>query len=1098
MTPEDDADEAVESTEPSGERPPQSRWKRWLVRVCLAGLVLLVLGSVVGFWMYRHHVVHHPGEHMERANIEQIISQESPVLYRDGKTKIGVFFSREHRLYVPYEEIPKDWVRAITASEDQRFFEHSGIDLRGIARAMWANLKAGGVVAGGSSLTQQTAKNLFYRPDRSFRSKWTELVNALRLEAHYSKEEILEYYANQFHVSANGRGIGIGARYFFDKTVAQLTLKECAFLAGMVKAPSRYNPFVGSTPEAQQSARERASARTDTVLRRMKDEGHLSEVELQRELGLPLEFKRGGFRYASSVLLDEVEQRLQEAPFPEILSEAGIDNPSTAGIQVITTLDAQAQRAATYGLWHHLTEAGAQMEGLRPSDLVLSDSKAPRIDKNNPPVARSFRTAVVVDSQSVDLGGFSCALDTEAWARVDRLVAQGKAGNRWAKSTAQDKAALRSTLSPGTVTWVSVREVGEAGAICDFEHRPELQGAVLLAESGQVRAMVGGNDNAHFNRAVSAKRQFGSTWKTLVFQAALHLGWTPMDLLDNRRAVFPFEGTWYYPTPDHTPDDFVSMSWAGVRSENLASIWLLVHMMDRLSEEQLLEMARQTGLAPKAEETRKAYISRIRDTQGVVATRARMRSVSFNKAKTNVIRGLELAPLPEDELSREVAEVMSLSDGWGYGKERERVAGEPERLRALENDFRQLSARAKQCGEELQILRTWLAEEKRFHFLRGLGLGDMGSPAADLEVDNLSVLIEEGRIRVACFRAPEGYEPVADVLELTSEEISSLTLDRNPRIDARIHLSTLEELDLELEVIEAILEFEDPYSLENLIWHPDFRILMCMRYMTQLAQAYGVETSIPQVLSMPLGAVDISLEEAVALYGGMASGERWSFPGMQYQSSEVEGLLVGEAVPSLGGATHLIQEIRDRDGRVLYRSRLQAEQVASEPAAALTLDILTNVVEHGTGRRAAAALPDLWLAGKTGTTNGFRNAAFLGHASSPHGLYTLGAYVGYDDNRSMVRGNTQLHGASGALPAWIGTVEGLQQLGMVSAEERPDGMGSPEGFSKVQVGTKAGLPTRNGEAAVLIEGEGGEARRYYAPLGHVREPLEGRYHWMWP
>ena len=120
----------------------------------------------------------------------------------------------------------------------------------------------------------------------------------------------------------------------------------------------------------------------------------------------------------------------------QLLSEAGIDNPSTAGIQVITTVDAAAQRSATYGLWHHLTEAGAQMEGLSASDLVLSESKAPRLDQNNPPVARSFRTAVLVDEGAVDLGGFSCQLDEESWTRVGRLIAQGKDGNRWAKASA--------------------------------------------------------------------------------------------------------------------------------------------------------------------------------------------------------------------------------------------------------------------------------------------------------------------------------------------------------------------------------------------------------------------------------------------------------------------------------------------------------------------------------------------------------------------------------------------------------------------------------------------------------------------------------------
>ena len=1073
------------------------RWRIWLKRCVLALVLFTLVGMGTAAFLYRNHVVNHPGEHLQRAHIEQIISQESPVYYRDGKTKLGVFFSKEHRLYVPYDQIPADWVNAITASEDQRFFEHSGVDFRGIARAMWSNIRAGGVVAGGSSLTQQTAKNLFYRPDRSIKSKWKELVNALRLEAHFSKEDILEFYANQFHVSANGRGLGIGAHYFFDKTVSQLTLKECAFLAGMVKAPSRYNPFAGSTVEAQESARKRALARTHTVLHRMQQEGHLSEVELTKQLEEPLRFKRGNFRYASSVLLDEVERRLSQSPFPEILSEAGIDNPSTAGVQVITTLDSAAQRSATYGLWHHLTEAGAQLEGLSPVDLLLPDSKSPRIDRNNPPVTHTFRTAVVSSAESVDLGGFSCRMDGQSWERIEKLLAQAKDGDRWARASDRDRKQLRSTLKAGSVVWVSVRAVDGDDAVCDIEHRPDLQGAVLLAEAGQIRAMVGGNDNANFNRAVKARRQFGSTWKSLVFQAALHLGWTPVDMLDNRRSVFPFEGTWYYPTPDHEPEDFVSMAWAGVRSENLASVWLMVHLMDRLSQEQLIQMAHQTGLARQSEESRKEYILRIRDEQGVIATRKRMLSASFYQAKSNVIQGLELAPLPEDKLSREIAEVMSLHDGWGYGSERERAVGDSNRLRSLENDFRQLSHRAEQCNAQLNALKGWLRTQKRDRFLWDFGLDGQQAPLPESDVQDLKIHVEDGRIQVACFRAPEAFVSVSEGLNLTREELAELTLERNPRVDDRLHLSTLQELALEHEAVFAAIEFDEPYDVENLVWHPDFRTLMCMRYITQLAQAYGVQTDLPQVLSMPLGAVDISLEEVVALYGGLSTGEQLRFPGTQYRTTDVQGLLSGQAVAGLGHPTHLIQEIRDRDGRVLYRARHEAEQVADQRATRLTLDILGNVVEHGTGKRAARQLPDVKLAGKTGTTNGFRNAAFVGFTPAHTGLFTLGVYVGYDDNRSMVRGNVRLHGASGALPAWIGTVQGLKDEGLL-AMISGDSWGEDGAYSQVSVDSTAGLRSEEGEAFALVDGTGGVARRFFSPLGEERLPLEGRQHWLWP
>ena len=138
---------------------------------------------------------------------------------------------------------------AIVAAEDGAYWSHPGVNLWGIARAMVANVQAGRLVAGGSTITQQTAKNLYYRPDRSLKSKWTELINALRLEHHHSKEDILTFYANQFHVHGNGRGIGIAARYFFDRDLTaqdvEWGLLESAYVAGLVKGPSLYDPFWG-------------------------------------------------------------------------------------------------------------------------------------------------------------------------------------------------------------------------------------------------------------------------------------------------------------------------------------------------------------------------------------------------------------------------------------------------------------------------------------------------------------------------------------------------------------------------------------------------------------------------------------------------------------------------------------------------------------------------------------------------------------------------------------------------------------------------------------------------------------------------------------
>jgi penicillin-binding protein 1A len=1079
-------------------RAPKSAWKKWFFRFVTAGLLLSVSMLLASVFAYRHYVLQNPGAHLQRSHIEQVISQESPVYYRDAKTKLGVFFAKEHRLYVPFDQIPSDWIDAITASEDQRFFDHPGVDFRGIARAMLANIRSGRVVAGGSTLTQQTAKNLYYRPDRSFRSKLKELVDALRLEAHHSKEDILEFYANQFHVSANGRGLGIAAQYFFDKKVSQLTLKECAFLAGLVKAPSRYNPFVGTSVESQEKARLRAMERSHYVLGRMAQEGHLSAEQLQAQLAIPLQFKRGSFRYSKSVLLDEVERRLSQSPFPELLVDAGIGNPSTAGIQVITTLDSDAQMAATYGLWHHLTEAGAWMEGLAASDFLLKDDRAPRVDSNNPPRSRQFRTAKVLSTSSVDLGGFQCELDSLSMDRAARILAQSKTGNRWAKAGEGERAALGAALEKDKVVSVSVRSVKAGKALCDLEHRPELQGAVLLTESGKIRAMVGGNDNADFNRAVTAKRQLGSTWKSLIFQSALQLGWTPMDLLDNRRAVFPFEGTWYYPTPDHEPEPFVTMAWAGVRSENLASIWLLMHLMDRLDRKQLLAMAEQTGLARREDESRKAFIVRIRDDRGVISTRNRMRSVTFMEAKRNVMEALEYAPIAESQLAREMVELMSLYDGWGFAKQREKVGASSSKKLALGADFRLIKGLTEECENEFIGLRTWLSKQKRKGFLTNFGLGYAFEPFPAEEFPHLLGILNNSNLEVSCHIGEPLHLPLAEVLPEARSELAEIRLQGNPRVANRLHLSTLRELEAELEALQAMRSHEEPYATENLVFHPDYRALMAMRYVTQLAQAYGVQSDMPQVLSMPLGALDISLEEAVSLYRGLSTGTEMRFPGTRYLGGDVAGLLQSKSVEAQGHPAHLIEEIRDRHGNILYRARQEEKKVSDPRIARLTLDILTNVVSHGTGRRALRALPDIPLAGKTGTTNSFRNAAFLGFLPAKEGLFTLGSYVGYDDNRSMRRGNIVLHGASGALPAWIGTVEGLQKAGLVGELERWEDYQTDAAYSYVRVSEETGRPKQAGKGLVLVEGSDGSPRRYFAVLGAERVRLEGTQNWLWP
>jgi len=971
---------------------------------------LVVLLVTAAAW-YELEVRRDPGPAFSRAAIEQIIAQESPVTARDGVTPLGVFFDQEHRSYVPYAELPRDWVNAIVASEDGNYWDHPGFDPKHILRAALQNLRAGRVVAGGSTLTQQTAKNLFYRPDRSFRAKIEEFGNALRLEAHFSKEDILEFYANQFHVSANGRGLGIAARYFFDKTPAQLSTKECAFIAGMVKAPATYNPFLGESEERRAAARERAEKRTRYVLDEMLDHGFLDERTHGALVAEPLRFSRGTFQYDRSVLVDEVQRELEEPAFIELFQRLGIDNPSTAGIRVVTTIDPVAQREATWALWHHLTELGGFLESAGPDALRLPDRSPMVMAPGKPLVPHDFYVARVSEAGEtllLDVGGRPCTVDEAGLARITAVLTRARTGRATAPAAAADRTALLAALPAGSAVLVSARDA----TTCDLELRPALQGAVVALEDGEVRAMVGGNDNRNLNRVTSAQRQFGSTWKPLVYQAAMNLGWLGTDQLDNRRNAFLFRDVWYYPRPDHASPSFLSLAETGARSENLASVWLFHHLTDRLNPEQMRRLTELTGLARGPEESASDHVRRLVDTEAIRSTPDRFEEYAFTLARADVLSGLAFAPHPEDAVA-----IRSLQHGRGYAAE---VARQAAAARSPERDARLVA-----LGNNL------------------LALEELARACLDGEPGLLSA---DPNGALACGRVPPGYAPLAGPPFVPPEDLL---------VDGRLHLSTLRLLREAVDRRAAELVGRDPWDPEVLALNPDFRVLVGVRYLQRLVAAYGVRANVPPVLSLPLGAADLTLLDAAVLYQGLLRGERAGFAAQGFATGSVSGLRSAFPLPASADPVSLIAEIRDAEGNVLYRAHPAPVRVADPVSGEMTGEVLRDVVRVGTGRRAASAVQlggvPIPLVGKTGTTNDYRNAAFLGLVptqATPGELrwgsgWAIGVYVGYDDNRSMRRGSFRVQGANGALPVWLGLVGGLAEADRLgaggSAEVTPSG-----------------------------------------------------------
>jgi len=1139
-----------------------------------AGVVCALIGALVLVGLYQVYGGQDPGEHLDRAHIMQLISQESPVYYRDGETRLGVFFADEHRQYLPYERIPQHFVDALVAAEDQDFWEHRGFSPSGIARAMVSNLKAGRVVAGGSTLTQQTAKNLFKRQGRTFKEKLRELANALRLEAVYSKEDILEFYSNQFYVNGNGRGLSIAARFFFDREVNELGLLECAFLAGVVKSPNRYNPWVAGEERRERASRA-AHVRARYVLGRMLADGAIDAAEHELAAAEEIPFQRGHFRFERSVVLDQIEKELGSPFFSGLLDAHGIADFATSGLRVISTIDATTQRGASYGLRHHLTTAGTWLEAPELGDLFRAGTDLRPVDPERL-LPGSFHNAILrsVDpvrrTAELDLGGVSAVVDAAGNTRLARMRRRAEKKNLWVDARRKDVSALVAALEAhmGAQVTVSVRSVSADSILVDWEWEPELQGAVLVLEDGAPRAMVGGARNTDFNRAMTARRQLGSTWKPLLFEAALQLRWSTSDALDNRRSAFPYQGWFYYPRPDHKgAPGFVSMAWAATKSENLASIWLLSHLTDRLNAEQLRQVVERVGLERRSDESRAAFVGRVQKA-GVVATRSKVLEGLFEQ-----VREEALVDLSFGGSSRQSEALQSLFYGLGVDAEKEKLAEDDDldekerkvRMELLDRNFLRQEELAATFFERRDALLSAFAADQAppADLLDGFFLMRTESGEAQLSfggsrpqsslaltpevltallegreegyLDSL-VVVEEGKAD------PQGVvaEPVeveestideeveepdeADVLfgvvEAEAAEQRGRELEAQART-ARIErhfasdgvlmdgLLTAQLLgDLRAAVDQAMATLgvvDDLYEPSALALCRDFRILVGLRYLRLLANRSGVESEVREVLSMPLGSSELTLLEAARLYQVMQSGATWGvaadatalapeFAELGLVSSPLDS--VDETSPS--GPTEsasMIAELRLPDGRVLYRAKRHRQPV-QEPGLSMEMaSMLRSVVRFGTGRRAegkvvprsddpersaelAALKVQVPLFGKTGTTNAYRNSAFVGVVPglpeagdrlSWNAGQVVATYVGYDDNREMKRGAIRVAGASGSLPVWITTAQAVVEAESIG--DRVDladvafGDSSvlpidwPDSFAGISVDSTTGLPT---------------------------------------
>ncbi len=1016
--------------------------KKFLISVVVLGVI--AAGAILG-WVYRLVVVE-PGDEIRLENIRRILGKESHVYYSDGVTKLGVFFDTAHRQYVTFEEIPKNFVDALVASEDDRFFTHIGFDPLGIARAMLKNLQAGRVVQGGSTLTQQTAKNLFKRTDRSLEAKLKELIFALRLEYHYPKEQIFEFYANQFFVSGNGHGLGVAARYYFDKFPRDLTLAECAFIAGSVKSPNYYNPFIKKTEQGVDLARSRGKTRMLYVLGKMRDSGKISETEYNETAASDLKFNQGKVGYALDYVMEMVREAVSSTEVLNALEASNVSNIATAGIKIITTIDRDLQEKTLSILRGELSRLDVRLRGYERKEV---QEELAGLEYSGDSTAKAgeflFGTILDITGKGKDIR-IVVDLDKKlGWGVIDApgLAEMVKARvkwqkNLWSEPAAGDQDFLVEQLRKGDRVWVSVRPVaGEQEIPLSLERYPQVQGGALVLQEGAIRGMAGGTENRFFNRAIQARRTMGSAFKPLVYTAALQLGWNSADLLRNSRNIFVLHGRPYFPRPDHkSPFDWVSMDWAGVHSENVATVWLLSKLCDKLTPLQFQEVAETLGLAPKvvdgAEEPYRAYSARIRDRYGIQVNRDVLRAAAYRAAVEN---------LETDFIFDGMEEEYGIIKDLPYGLNFERYTEEVDELKHRDDpptraETEEIGLRKKVLTDRylaLQGLREELTSY-RSRFERGEASEDP-DPFDKATPATLFMNPASGEFS---FNRPEEAPPHLTRLDLSRLAMHFQAMDsgavarfwQDVKLKGTLRAGTFDKVEEQVEIEYQKLSGNPPYSFQVLAQLDDFRISVGLHYLIELAGRLGIKSSLEPVLSFPLGSNVVTLLETTRMYEALVTGSMTSFSDSEQEESN--------------DALAILARIEGEDGALLYNSIPKRKTVIDAKTSMAIGGILENVVKFGTGKAAdqkvrlhadeqgrgeeiARLKLPVPLLGKTGTANNYTNASFFGYVPGVtdgsdsltlSGGYAIGVYVGFDDNQPMRRKTSRISGAAGALPAW--------------------------------------------------------------------------------
>jgi penicillin-binding protein 1A len=488
--------------------------------------------------------------------------QPLQVLTRDG-VEIAQF-GAERRIYLPIDRIPQRMQEAVVAIEDSRFYEHRGIDWRGVARAAVVTV-SGGHWQGASTITQQVARNFFLSPRRTFERKFKEALLAWKIEATLDKPEILELYLNQIYLGQRAYGFGAAARAYFGKPLDQLSLAETSMLAGLPQNPNYANPIADL---------ERARVRQRQVLAAMHDQGKITDEELAAARDESLQLRPGQAVEVHAEHVAEMARRLVVERFGE--------QAYTRGYKVRTSLVAAEQQAAWSGLRRTLIDYERRQRWRGPEDH--EDLPDPGSDHAEEERAAAQALKDHRDDDELRVAIVLQAAPKEVLVQLatgDRVTVLPE-GLRSVQQALSPKAPAALAITRGAIVRVQKVDAKTGWAIVQW---PGAEAAFVALESGtgRVRALVGGFDFARqpFNHATQAWRQPGSSFKPFLYSAALELGVMPTTLINDTELALPDETGptgWRPQNSDGKYDGPLSLRQALARSKNSVSIQLAEHI----------------------------------------------------------------------------------------------------------------------------------------------------------------------------------------------------------------------------------------------------------------------------------------------------------------------------------------------------------------------------------------------------------------------------------------------------------------------------------------------------------------------------------------